>query len=350
MAVPAPPFSSPSRSRKGAPLRPPPRRAVANRAAALIGAWVRRRQGNDPSAFVLRRRRIYILPTRYGTAFGCVLFAMLLGSINYAASLGFALTFLLAGLALAMLHQCHANLLGLEIAFAGASPAFAGGAARFKIRLTNTSRTPRYEIGIAAAGQRFGPVDVPPGRSVILEFSVPAARRGRLVAPRFAIETGHPGSLFRAWTYVHMEIAALVYPAPAPPGEPPPIAYDEHDGRQVSDHAETDFAGLRNAVPGDPPRRIAWKAFARTDDLLLKQFEGGTAEVESFDYAAVPRRDPEERLSLLARWCLDASTAGKSFGLRMPNATVPVGAGERHLHRCLAALALFPALATEAER
>lgn len=273
---------------------------------------------------------------------------MLLGSINYAASLGFALTFLVAGLALAMLHQCHANLLGLRIAFAGASPAFAGGEARFKMRLAHAGRAPRYEIGIVAAGRTFGPVDVPPGQPVLLEFGVSAPRRGRLAAPRFVIETRHPGSLFRAWTYVHMDIATLVYPAPASAGERPPIVHDEHDGRQARDHGETDFAGLRNAVPGDPPRRIAWKAFARTDELLLKQFESGSAEVDAFDYDAVPRRDPEERLSLLARWCLDAAAAGKSFGLRMPSETVPLGHGERHLHRCLEALALFGTPGTEA--
>ena len=82
---------------------------------------------------MLRRNRIYILPTRFGVLFGCMTFAMLLGSLNYGASLGFTLTFLLAGLALVMMHHCHNNLLGLRVRFVGAAPVFAGERAEIKI-------------------------------------------------------------------------------------------------------------------------------------------------------------------------------------------------------------------------
>lgn len=344
MAIPARPFSRQSPFRE----RARPGRALAGAdgdaggAYARFAAWIRRRRGADPTSFVLHRRRIYILPTRFGIAFGCVLFAMLLGSINYGASLGYALTFLLAGLGLAMLHQCHANLLGIEVGFAGAAPVFAGGDARFRIRLSHSGGAPRYEIGIGAGGREFGPVDVPPGDSAVLAFAVPAARRGRLAAPRFSISTRHPGALFRAWTYAHMDIDCIVYPEPAPPGMPPPVFEDDRGGRRAKGRGDTDFAGLRAAVPGDPPRRIAWKAYARTDELLLKQFSGGTSRVDVLDYEALAGKPAEERLSLIARWCIDAAADGRSFGLRLPGDIVPVGTGERHLHRCLEALALFP--------
>ena len=49
-----------------------------------------------------------------------MVFAMLLGSLNYGASLAFALTFLLAGLALVVMHHCHNNLLGTQLRFLGA--------------------------------------------------------------------------------------------------------------------------------------------------------------------------------------------------------------------------------------
>ncbi|MGA7983622.1 MAG: DUF58 domain-containing protein, partial [Burkholderiales bacterium] len=54
---------------------------------------------------VLGHRRVYIVPTRVGWLYGATLGIMLIGSINYALSLGFALTFLLTGLGLAgMVH------------------------------------------------------------------------------------------------------------------------------------------------------------------------------------------------------------------------------------------------------
>jgi len=108
--------------------------------------WARRRQGADAHAVELKRRRIYVLPTRFGVVFAAMVFAMLLGSLNYGASLGFTLTFLLASLGVVAMHHCHNNLLGAEIKFLGATPVFAGERAEFKIAVTNASATPRLEI------------------------------------------------------------------------------------------------------------------------------------------------------------------------------------------------------------
>ena len=70
---------------------------VSQRVGGWAAVWAERRQGRDSTAITLKRRRIYILPTRFGLVFGALVFAMLLGSLNYGASLGFVLTFLLTG-------------------------------------------------------------------------------------------------------------------------------------------------------------------------------------------------------------------------------------------------------------
>ena len=88
--------------------------------------WIRRRQGPDRGAVTLRRGRIYILPTGLGAAFGLMLFAMLLGSLNYANNMGLALTFLLAALGVAAMHACHRNLESLVARAAGAEPPYRG--------------------------------------------------------------------------------------------------------------------------------------------------------------------------------------------------------------------------------
>ena len=348
------PSRSPDRPRarrpKSAGGRRPARngRGVLGAVSTRFAEWIRRRQGPDGAVVTLARRRIYILPTRLGAAFGVLLFAMLLGSINYATSLGFALTFLLAGLALVTLHECHNNLLGIEIRYAGAAPVFAGQPARFGIALTNTASVPRHELELRAAGNAAGPVDVAPGRTAMLALSVPTVRRGRVKLPRFSVETRHPANLCRAWTYVHMTAECIVYPTPAEPAAtPPPIGSDDTGGRSAVDRSDADFAGLRVAVPGDPPGRIAWKAYARSDELMLKQFAGGERRADVFRWSSLPGVDTEERLSIIARWCLDAAAEDSSFGLELPSGVVPIGSGEQHLHRCLTALALFDADASE---
>jgi uncharacterized protein (DUF58 family) len=314
--------------------------AVARTMERWAADWARRRQGTDSHTVALGRRRIYILPTRFGAVFGAMVFAMLLGSINYGASLGFALTFLLAGLGLVVMHHCHNNLLGTEIRFLGATPVFAGDRAEFRLLIANTAAVPRYEIELAQRGHRAGPIDVAPGATELLRLEVPTERRGWVALERFAVETRHPGRLLRAWTWVHMEARCLVYPRPAPPGRPlPDGSGDGNTGRPRS--GDDDFAGLRAAAHGDPPQRIAWKAYARNDQLLLKQFSAGERTPCLLDWHMLADLDVEARLAQLARWCLDADNEGRPLGLTLPGHRIPLGSGPKHLAACLTALALF---------
>jgi hypothetical protein len=58
----------------------------------------------------------------------------------------------------------------------------------------------------------------------------------------------------------------------------------------------------------------------------------------------------EQRLSQLARWCLDADASGRNFALRLPGTEIPLGLGPLQLAACLEALALFDAHGTEIPR
>src|SRR5687767_15786583 len=84
---------------------------------------------------VLVHRRVYIVPTRMGWMFGATLGVLLVGSINYTLSLGFALTFLLAGLGLAGMVHTARNLARVAISAGRAEPVFAGESAQFRLYL-----------------------------------------------------------------------------------------------------------------------------------------------------------------------------------------------------------------------
>ncbi|WP_204320436.1 hypothetical protein, partial [Klebsiella pneumoniae] len=55
----------------------------------------------------LDRNHVYILPTAAGGGFALLLVVMLLTSLNYNVSLGFLLTFVLAGVAASAMWQTH---------------------------------------------------------------------------------------------------------------------------------------------------------------------------------------------------------------------------------------------------
>ena len=105
-----------------------------------------------------------------------------------------------------------------------------------------------------------------------------------------------------------------------------------------------DFAGLRAYQASDSPRHIAWKAAARSGDLLTKQFaEAAAAELWLEWERTAPRLGTEERLSLLAGWVLDAERTGASYGMRLPGVEIATGRGDAQRADCLSALALYHA-------
>lgn len=270
--------------------------------------------------------------------FGALLLGLLIGAMNYGLSLAYLFTFWFVGVAVAALLLTHRNLLGLTLRAETTPPVYAGETACFTLRAEAPQR--RHRLHLRQYGNAGPLVDVTPsGR---LELPVPQPRRGWSAPGRFAIESVWPLGLFRCWTVLELDWGVLVYPAPAQDAAPLPT----HDGGD-GDHAArprqegAEFHGLRPYQPGDPPRRIAWKAMARGGtDLLTKEFGGaGTAQRLWLDWQQTPGRDAEARLSRLTRWVLDAHAAGLAYGLILPDRRLPPQSGEAHLRHCLEALA-----------
>jgi uncharacterized protein (DUF58 family) len=307
--------------------------------------WIRRRQGPDRETVTLLRGRIYILPTGLGVAFGVMLVAMLLGSLNYGNNLGLALTFLLAALGVVAMHACHRNLERLVARPAGVEPPFAGQEAVFRIALANPGPLPRSDLEAVAAATT-PPVHVPAAGEAALALCVPTRRRGSILLDRVEIATRYPYGLFRAWAVLHPGMSCLVYPRPAADAPPPPRHAGLAGGGAVR-RGEDDFAGLKDYHPGDPPKHIAWKAYARADELLVKEFSGDAEATPVFDLADAPGPDLEARLAVLARWILDAHARGLAFGLRLPGEELPPAPGDAQRTRCLAAIARFDAPAPD---
>ena len=306
-----------------------------------VRRWARRRQGADPCNTILGPGRVYILPTGVGVVYALMVFAMLLGSMNYNNNLSFGLTFLLASLGLIAMHACQRTLVGLEVRFAGADPVFAGQSARFEVAVTNRARSARYQIQLYSDADASAFAHLAPGESRVLTLEEPTARRGYVELPRFGIRTLFPFELFRAWAWLHMGPRALVYPAPCPDAPEPPPSQTSRGHRQHDASGEEDFAGLRRFNEGDSPRHIAWKAYARTGDLLSKRFSGADTSSQWLDFSQIDGADTETRLSMLTRWILDADRLQRDYGLRLPGAAYPPAHGDAHRHRCLEALALF---------
>lgn len=317
-----------------------PTRGLRSALDARVQAWIRRRQGPDPDPVRLDRRRIYILPTALGLGYAAMVFAMVLGGLNFGNNLGLGLAFLLASIGLVAMHHCHGNLNGLELRLAAAESAFAGGEVAFRLLLENRSVTVRPQIELAAGASPARVADVPAAGAATVELYLPAIHRGRVPLARYTVATRHPLGLFRAWAVVHGDHHAIAWPAPAARGRTPPGVETDTGGAQDRAQGEHDFAGLRPFQPGDSLRRIAWKAYARGQGLLTKQYAGTDVVSHVFDWDALPALGTEARLAQLCRWVLDAHERGEAYGLRLPGVLIEPNVGPAQRERCLNALAL----------
>jgi len=302
-----------------------------------------RRPSPDAAGVVrIERRYIYILPTGTGYLLGLVLMLMLLGSLNYQNNLALLFTFAIGSIATVAMFHTWLNLLDLRIAAQGGPPVFAGQDARFSFVMENDGNRDRGDLRVLI-GDRQGALEhLERNGARAVGVLIATERRGWLAADPVRLETCYPLGLFRAWSYPMTGARVLVYPRPTA-SSPSPHPVPTLGGSDQGDLGEgaDDFVGPRGYRPGDSPRRLDWKALARERGLVVKQFGGDRAAQVWIDWDRLPPMDNELRLSLLCRQVLDAAAHGLSYGLRLPGITLPVGRGDVHKHRCLAALAGF---------
>ena len=302
----------------------------------------------------LDRRRVYIFPSRAGATFAIVLFIILLGAINYDNALGYLLAFLLAGMTMIGMLYTVRNLTGLRFVEAYAQPVFAGDDAVFECIIENAAARERLALVIKQwppkasrmARRRYARSET--------EFSLHAhemgrvpvkvetQRRGWVAIERVCLHSEYPLGILRSWAYFKTGAACLVYPR-AIGDLPLPLELNDADGQATSETRGYDeFAGLRDYRAGDPIRAIAWKTFARSDQLVIKRFHGQSATRVWLSWAAVESLlHLEQRLSQLTVWVLAAEREHLHYGLELPDQKIDYGHGPAHQDRCLEALALF---------
>jgi uncharacterized protein (DUF58 family) len=307
-----------------------------------LDTWLYGPRAAQTGPIVLAHRRVYILPVSHGYLYALVLLVMLTGSINYSLSLGFVLTFLLAGLAINGMLYTFRNLANLRLTAGRPRSIFVGQSAEFPLRIENPTEVARVAIEVSSAGVEPLAFDVPARAEIAIVIPFPATRRGLLRLERVTLLTRFPLGLFRAWSYAQFDVDCIVFPNPESPGAPLPKPAGERGEGATSALGTEDYAGLRPYHAGDSPRRIAWKADAREQGLLTKVFSGRADSHLWLDWSDLPQAlDLEARLSRLTRWVLEADQIDCAYGLRLPGVTLEPATGMDHRTRCLEALALY---------
>lgn len=317
-----------------------------------IDRWMRSRI-SPQTAVTLKQRTIYILPTRSGLMFLVAVGVIFIAAINYAVSLAFGLAFLMVSIfVLSILHTWN-NLHGLSLAALATQPVFCGEAIAFNIMLSRSLHRQHEALEIhyqeewrprkpASEDCPVIQVDLVDADQEQIRVIAPARERGNFKAPLLRISTTYPLGLARAWSIVDLDQHCLVYPRP--------IAFQMDqfnsggggsDDTAISKRGSEDFYGLREYVPGDPLRQVAWKAVARGQGMQVKEFVDYVDSKIWLDWDMFYGFSTEERLSRLCYCVVELAKTSNPFGLKIPGVEIAPGSGVEHKLRLLKTLALF---------
>ncbi|MBX2826409.1 MAG: DUF58 domain-containing protein [Gammaproteobacteria bacterium] len=323
-----------------------------------LGQRFFRTRADDVLPLTMTHERIYILPSARGWMFVASLFVMLIASINYSLSLGYALCFLLTGLFSSALLATYRNLAGITVSNIEATDVTAGKPLIWQIELkacsalsSSTRKAMQARSGIMLRTDDITTnINLQAKETSTIFHRVPTRSRGWLPLGRITLSSDYPLGLWRTWCYLHVSEHALVLPCPEENGPPLPTAgssgnnhsdYPQHHETNASPAGE--FAGLRAYRSGDAINNIAWKAAARGQGLQCMEFsESMSAAPLSLEWlATAPAGDTEARLSRLAHWVNLANSSGSSWCLSLPEKKLPLDTGAAHVRASHTALALY---------
>jgi len=344
---------------KGLGARSEPQRLVPRSEPQASGAARRRRAPRAPNALSRRVAR-WLRPPRTlrPTRAGWVFFGLTLGVGLAALNTGNNLMYMVLSLLLSFLVLSgvlsESALRGIQVRRLLPNELVAEQEAIVGVELSNRQgRVPSFAVVVEDV-IRVGGLERPAGRAFALRIAPRGSElrsyrfaplvRGPLPFVGFRVATRFPFGLFSKALWIEAPREALVFPAldavAAAQGQPGSLRRGESHGGFAGQSPES--AGLRSYAPGDPFRRVHWRATLRRGALLVRDQEQervgehvvrlrtrGVAPGESFE-AAVRRAASDVAASL---------RAGLRVGLRTDASALATGDGAPQRRRLLAFLA-----------
>lgn len=345
-----------------------------------LNAWLVRRIPQAKTQQI-NHRNIFIMPTRFGAAYGLFALILFLLGTNYQNNIIILISYLLVSFFVVVLHHSFFNLSGLKFIANSPMTGYAGSQLSFPLLITNHKT--RFNIhfsfyqgvvnqssignsngaGLSAA-KNVNSKNPSVGKNkeqkskVVLELAagekeilVPfqANKRGQFLLDRVLIASEFGFGLFRTWTRLDFNQQATIFPKPQPyawqktqqSAKEPQQAENIESQHNSVKPGHDEFYQLQQYQQGEPFSRVAWKQVARGQGWLTKQFQQNLSGQLQLDFNALPEATLEQRLSLLSYAITDCSQQQIAFSLKLPNQEFPYDNSPEHTLRCLTALACY---------
>lgn len=288
--------------------------------------------------------RPYIFPTKIGLTYGVALILMFMIAFGYTNNLVFFVCFFLTSFGTVAMFFTNQNLKNLDLQNLTVKPFFADEKGELVIQVRPRSKTDLINILVKIQTfQRF--IEVIPGR---VETSIPIpiknSSRGWHQIPPVRLESTYPFQLCRSWRTARPTQEYLVFPSRLGSQQFPGQGDTPNENKKVKKERSSneDFGGIKTYEKSDSPRRIDWKATARTREMQVKMFTSSEGQSLIFNWEQTHGLPSfEARISQLTLWIDLAEKDQSAYQLILPGFTSELSQGLSHWETCLKSLALM---------
>lgn len=284
--------------------------------------------------------RTYIFPTGFGLAFAAMALVLFFLAVGYANNLIYLFVFFLIAVAVTGTLVTNRNIEGLELEAIRADAFFAEEKSRIGVRLKNYKSLASWQLEAyfgknpSSLAQR----DCVRGlEEQELSVDFICAQRGWIPLPRLIVQSTFPFGLLRAWKLFKNTPSILVFPARR--GD---VIFPSESSSQDELKNSGLFRDHRPHQSSDSVMRVDWRASARRQQLLVKNFEELEKPTLRFQWSQTQHlQETEKRLSQLSLWIDQAERNGHQYSLELVNQKTSLDRGPAHWRRCLEMLAVF---------
>ena len=287
-----------------------------------------------------KRQRIYIKPTKMGGYLNGLIFLLFLLAIGYSNNLLLIFTLFLFGFNLIWLIQTHFHLHTLKLSTVSINDGHAGSPIMVDVRWKNAPEEPHdWKIGIETDDGDSYPVRHFHNETLASKGEIFLPKRGLWKFGHVCVRTEMPFGLYHVWVYFKSDVSTFVYP-PLLKNLPPMEMHmnfpdGEASGQLKGPHDVWNLAQYQ----GEEARKISWKHYAKSGELVIKEGEELTKSFVHFRLF----KDISHKEYVLSKMATQMVYCGRTqtpFILETPEKTTGAGVNEKHLSDCLRELAV----------
>lgn len=288
--------------------------------------------------------------SKLGRYYIAIMVIILLAATNTKANLLHLLTSFFLALLVFSWFLAKRNLAAIQVNIESPPEIFAGTAFSMRYLITNQSGYRKFAISCldVLMNYQLMVLEIPALSTLELHrhYQRGFLNRGRKQWTQFSLHTAFPFGFFQCAKQIVANHEILVLPRPLPVLN---ISIPHHwgtfhQGKSVSvpRASSQEFANLREYKPGDSQKNIHWKATAKTNQLIIKEFEeqlpaGVTLIVDTFAPLYAPEtkhRYFEKAMTVAASLAWEISKRDNCFMFAYGEHLLEYGHGEEHA-RCV---------------